>query len=858
MASQDIAKLVVQLEADIRSLKTSLTEGDRLLGKHAKKSETSLASIAKHWKGIAISAAAAIYAIRNFTKTYTEFTTKMREVNTLLDVTDKRFNRLSKDIINLTRVLPQTAQELAAAEYDVISAGVALDKSIKVLELSGKAAVAGVTDTKTAAATGIAVVNAYGKSIDELEEVYDVLFQTVRKGVTTFPELAQYIGVVLPVARAAGVSFEDVAASIATMTKAGIQTPRATTFLRSGIAALSAPTKEAQKAMKEMGITWQGWLPTLEQISRKVTGLDQMRKLIPDIRAAQGVLSLAQNLDTLHETVAEIAGAAGSMETAYDKMKDTPENQIKLLSNAFTELKLAIVELGGTDVLHILEKLRAAIRGLVDSKVLTLLRAEIVAIQTLARLRLAPLQAKTIIEDASRQIRELFKETEEEAPVGARPTAMEGLGLRGGRSARAVAALGAGPVTPAPIPAAATEEEREKQIARQVAAEKAALAEYLAEVKYTLAQVDIAYKQGQYGVEDYYAVRKYLASEALDAEIAALEKLLKVEKDEAKQIEIRGEIRTKEIAKQQRIVELNAEETKAIRQATKARREANVVIAEAEARGSIDWGVRYHADLIALQDKQTQEIEALRQHNATVEQMEELRRAHEREREKFHHDYMNSLQVKRLELARQVASGMISAFDQLYEASGEKMKAFFYLSKAAALAEAIINTELAVTKALAEGGKAGAILAALVRLQGGMSIAAIVAQTLQGPGFAEGGEVQGPGGRDRVGIRATRGEYMQPVSSVQHYGLGVMEALRQRSIPRDLLRRFSIPRIHAPGGRFAEGGMVAGSEEGQAVNIVNMVDPHLFAQYVASPEGSRSIINLVAKYPYEFRRALSK
>ncbi|WP_320043184.1 phage tail tape measure protein [uncultured Desulfobacter sp.] len=275
---------------------------------------------------------------------FSEFSQRMAEVNTLLDVSKARFTSLSKEILDMSIRIPQTASELAAAEYDIISAGVALEKSAKVLELSAKAAVAGVTDTKTAVNAGVGVINAYGKDISELGNAYDVLFQTVKSGVTTFPALAQHIGEVLPSARAAGVAFEGVAASIAAMTKAGIRTPQAATAMKGAINAMAAPAPEAKKKFDELGITWKGLIPTLEAIKAKGLSVDQMRFLIPDVEARTGVLALTQNMDGLKEILGGMKGPAGAMNEAFDKMKDTPENQIKLFKNEISKLS---IEIGG-------------------------------------------------------------------------------------------------------------------------------------------------------------------------------------------------------------------------------------------------------------------------------------------------------------------------------------------------------------------------------------------------------------------------------------------------------------------------------------------------------------------------------
>ncbi len=312
--------------------------------------------------GLAALAGAGYLFIKSF-QHYSEFSQRMGEVNTLIDVSQDRFAALGKEIRSLTKDIPQTAAELAAAEYDILSAGVALEKSTGVLKKSAKAAVAGVTDTQTAANAGIAVINAYGKSIDELDDTYDILFKTVKLGVTTFPQLAQSIGEVLPTANAADVGFSDLSASIATLTKAGIRTPQAMTALKGAINAMAAPAPEAKKKFDELGITWKGLIPTLDAIRKKGLSIDQMRMLIPDVEARTGVLALTQNFDVLVKTLDEMRDSSGAMEEAYEKMKDTPENQIKMFTNTINDLTISAGSLAAKGLLP----LAKAVRIVVDS-----------------------------------------------------------------------------------------------------------------------------------------------------------------------------------------------------------------------------------------------------------------------------------------------------------------------------------------------------------------------------------------------------------------------------------------------------------------------------------------------------------
>jgi hypothetical protein len=78
-----------------------------------------------------------------------------------------------------------------------------------------------------------------------------------------------------------------------------------------------------------------------------------------------------------------------------------------------------------------------------------------------------------------------------------------------------------------------------------------------------------------------------------------------------------------------------------------------------------------------------------------------------------------------------------------------------------------------------------------------------------GPGFKEGGPVYGPGTRNSDSIRAwlSNGEFVQPTDTVEHYGVGIMEAMRHRKLDKAVLQE-ALP-SRASG--FNRGGMAHGS-----------------------------------------------
>ena len=77
----------------------------------------------------------------------------------------------------------------------------------------------------------------------------------VREGKLEADELAGSMGRVLPVASSMGVSFNEVGAAFASMSRTGTNANEAATQLRSIMVSLLKPTKQAEDALAGMGLS---------------------------------------------------------------------------------------------------------------------------------------------------------------------------------------------------------------------------------------------------------------------------------------------------------------------------------------------------------------------------------------------------------------------------------------------------------------------------------------------------------------------------------------------------------------------------------------------------------------------------
>ncbi len=275
---------------------------------------------------------------------FRQFSTQIAAVGTIAGVSDAKLAELGNGVRKLSRDMGVDAVNSARALYDILGSGIAPDNAIAVLTEATKAARAGLTDVTTAASVGVAVLNGYQLEVTSLGHVYDVLFQVVKDGVVTFPELAKSIGTVIPIARAANVPLEELGAAFVVLTRQGIDAPEAATAIARAIQDLAAPAPEAAEKMRELGISFDGLIGTVEQFANKNLSLDQITKLIPDIRASRAVLALSQNFNLLRDSVASAANSAGSMQAAYERMAATPQAKVDRFNASIKDLSLSVGE----------------------------------------------------------------------------------------------------------------------------------------------------------------------------------------------------------------------------------------------------------------------------------------------------------------------------------------------------------------------------------------------------------------------------------------------------------------------------------------------------------------------------------
>jgi TP901 family phage tail tape measure protein len=294
---------------------------------------------------VSAGAAAATYEAVNFQHA-------MAEVGSIAGRSRSEIDRLGRSVQEMAVKYGKAPKEMAGALYQAISAGVTRpDEAMKLLDVASRAAIAGVTDVKTAVDVLTSAMNAYGGGVAFAQQASDILFETVRRGKTTFPELAATLGRVMAIGSQTGVSLEQLGAAITTLTKGGIQTDLAVTSLRQTLVSILKPSKEALDLAKELGLEFNaqalaakglgGFMADVKDATRG--NAEAMATLFPNVRALSGVMSLAgEQADEFQRQLKGIAGASGATAKAFSWMDDA----LLGMKQLWAQMRVAMAEIG--------------------------------------------------------------------------------------------------------------------------------------------------------------------------------------------------------------------------------------------------------------------------------------------------------------------------------------------------------------------------------------------------------------------------------------------------------------------------------------------------------------------------------
>jgi TP901 family phage tail tape measure protein len=331
-----------------KGIKSAFADGQKQAAKGAGIFGTLASSVGQLVSPIGLATAAFGLFASTATAAFTEFRALDKEVQNIGTLGVENFREFAGLATDLSRSVPESASKIAGATYQAISAGIK-GSNQEIIDFVGQAsrvAVAGLSTTEEAVNGLTSVLNSYKLGVNDTQKVSDTFFAAIKLGKTTFNELNGAVATVVPTASAAGIGFDEIAASIAQMTALGVPTAQASTQLRSAMVELQKPTGELAKFMDSLGLSTkdiqgklknQGLIATLQELEGEATKSGKSFNLMFGSQEAGSAAALltGENAKRASETLAGVRKEieSGVSTKAYEEAAKGIDVQLKIIGN---------------------------------------------------------------------------------------------------------------------------------------------------------------------------------------------------------------------------------------------------------------------------------------------------------------------------------------------------------------------------------------------------------------------------------------------------------------------------------------------------------------------------------------------
>lgn len=364
-AGLELAPLLTKLMVDTEQFKKDMKEAAKKGKEEADKVEKSLSGLTKVGDGLSKTGSVLTKGLTvpivglgtATTKMAVDFESSFAKVSTLLDDGIVDFTDYKDALIDGSNDTKVAVDEYSESVYQAISAGVDQRKAVEFTTDAMKLAKGGFTSGASAVDILTTAINGYNLSASDATKISDMLITTQNLGKTTVNELSQSMGKVIPIASSVNFSMNELSACYAQLTKNGIATAEAGTYLKAMLSELGKTGSESDKALRKLtkkgfaelkkeGVSTTEILGMMSQYAQK--NKKTLKDMFSSVEAGSAALVLSKgNGEEYNEMLRAMNQSAGATQEAFEKMDATPAEQLK---GALNELRNAGIKFGASFV----------------------------------------------------------------------------------------------------------------------------------------------------------------------------------------------------------------------------------------------------------------------------------------------------------------------------------------------------------------------------------------------------------------------------------------------------------------------------------------------------------------------------
>lgn len=312
--------------------------------------------------GTAMQSAGVAYVMAQPIRDAMKFESVMADVKKVVDFdTPEQFKQMNADILNLSRNLPMTAEDIARILAAGGQAGVAKDE---LLTFASDAAKMGIAFDITADEAGDMMAkwrSAFKMGQSDVVQLADKINYLGNTTAASAPKISDVVSRIGPLGDVGGVAAGEIAALGASMIGQAVPSEIAATGIKNLILGLTAgegATNTQAAAFQKLGLNAKDMAKMMQtdakgailQVMQAIKGLskEEQATVLTDLFGKESVAAIAPlltNLEGLQDNFNKVADEtqyAGSMQKEYEARCQTTENAMTLLKNQLMSTSITI------------------------------------------------------------------------------------------------------------------------------------------------------------------------------------------------------------------------------------------------------------------------------------------------------------------------------------------------------------------------------------------------------------------------------------------------------------------------------------------------------------------------------------
>tara|TARA_R100000664_G_scaffold16331_1_gene25094 strand:- start:12126 stop:14471 length:2346 start_codon:yes stop_codon:yes gene_type:complete len=288
-------------------------------------------------------------------KAASDFEASMTKIQTLVGTSASDVNKLRESVLQLSGKTATAPRELAEGLFFIQSAGFKGKASLDALEVSAKASAIKMGDMKDIANALTSMMTGYAKENMTAVRAGDLLHETLKQGKFEAADFMDKIGTVIPTAAAFGISFEQLGASVATMSRLSGDAASSLTAVNRLMMSLNAPAEQQSKILKDVFGSYDNLAESLKKDFAGTLGIifkalegnnKELTKVFGSTKAVKAAFSTAGlQAETYSEVLDKMDKSLGNVNNGLNIASETAEFKFQ---QSLVDLGVASIRLGDT------------------------------------------------------------------------------------------------------------------------------------------------------------------------------------------------------------------------------------------------------------------------------------------------------------------------------------------------------------------------------------------------------------------------------------------------------------------------------------------------------------------------------